>query len=68
MGLTDNIVATSYVEETNFLMLHEAPLGDINYCVAVAIAFNNNAPLPLPNEDFGASLIGHLIGLYQSVY
>ena len=41
--------------------MEETPLGEHNYRVAIEIAFNDNAPLPLPNEDIGASLVGHVI-------
>ena len=61
VGLIDNIIAGGYVEETNSLTLHETPLGELNYRVAIEIAFNDNAPLPLPNEDIDASLVGHVI-------
>ena len=57
----DNNVAAGYVEETNSLTLHRSPLGELNYRVAREIALNDNAPLPLPNEDIGASLVGHVI-------
>ena len=52
------------MEETNSLKLHETPLGEHNYHVVVEIAFNDNAPLPLPNKDIGASLVGHVIGSF----
>ena len=32
--------------------------------MAVEIAFNDNASLPLPNEDIGALLVGHVIGSF----
>ena len=62
--MIDNIVAVGYVEETNSLMLHGTSLGEHNYRVAVEIAFNDNAPLLLPNEDIGALLVGHVIGSF----
>ena len=52
------------MEETNSLTLHEIPLGKINYPMAIEIAFNDNAPLPLPNKNIGASLVGHVIGSF----
>ena len=52
MSLIDYIVAAGYVEETNSLTLHGIPLGELNYCVVVEIAF----------EDIGTSLVGHVIG------
>ena len=62
--MLDNIVLASYVEETNSLTLHGTPLGEHNYRVAVEIAFNDNAHLPLPNNNISASLIGHVIGSF----
>ena len=59
-----NIVTPGYVEETNPLMMHGTPLEGYNYRVAIEIVFNNNAPLPLPNKDIGASLVGHVIGSF----
>ena len=64
MGSIDNIIVVGYMEETNSLTLHGTPLGELNYRVAIEIAFNDNAPLPLPNEDIGASLVGHVIGSF----
>ena len=61
MNSIDNIVAAGYVKETNSLTLHETPLGELNYRVALEIAFNDNAPLPIPNENISASLVGHVI-------
>ena len=52
------------MEETNSLTLHGTPLGEHNYCVAIEVACNDNAPFPLPNEDIGASLVGHVIGSF----
>ena len=60
MGSIDNIVAVGHVEETNSLTLHRTLLGELNYRVVIEIAFNDNAPFPLPNEDIGASLVGHV--------
>ena len=52
------------MEETDCLTLHGTPLGDDNYCVVVEVAFNDNVPLPLSNEDIGATFIGHIIGSF----
>ena len=52
------------MEETNSLTLHGTPLGEHNYRVAVEISFNDNALLPLPNEDIGATLVGHVLGSF----
>ena len=49
------------MEETNSLTLHGTLLGELNYHVAVEIAFNDNAHLPFSNEDIGVSLVGHVI-------
>ena len=69
VGSIDNTIAAGYVEETNSFTLHgtplrehETPLAENAYHVAVEITFNDNAPLLLPNEDIGASLVGHVIG------
>ena len=60
-GSIDNIVVASYAEETNSLMLHRTPFGELKYCVAMEISFNDNTSPPIPNEDIGASLIGLVI-------
>ena len=52
------------MEETNSLTLHGTPLGEHNYHVVVEIAFSDNALLPLPNKEIGASLVGHVIGSF----
>ena len=64
MGSVNNIVAACYVEETNSLTLYKTSLGENNYRVTIEIVFNDNAPLPIPNKDIGASLIGHVIGSF----
>ena len=64
MGLIDNIVTAGYLEETNSLTLYGTPLREHNYHVTVEITFNDNAPFPLPNEDIGALLVGHVIGSF----
>ena len=35
--------------------------------MAIEIAFNDNAPLPLPNENIGISLVGHVIGSFVAM-
>ena len=38
------------------------PLGDDNYRVAIKVAFVKDAPLPILNDDIGATLVIHVIG------
>ena len=61
VGLIDNIIVVGYVEDVYSVTIHEISLGDDNYCVAVEVAFVEDAPLPIPNEDISATLVNHVI-------
>ena len=64
VGLIENIVAAGYVKDVYLVTVHGIPLGDDKYHVAVKVAFVEDAPLPIPNEDISAILVNHVIGSF----
>ena len=52
------------MEDANCLTVHGLSLGDDNYCVTIQVAFVEDASLLIPNEDIGATLVGHIVGSF----
>ena len=64
VGSIDYIVAAGYVKDVYCLTVHGIPLGDDNYRVTVKVAFIEDAPLSILNNDIGLTLVAHVIGSY----
>ena len=64
VGSIENIVTAGYVEDVYLVTIHGIPLGDDNYRVTVEVAFIEDAPLSILNNDIGATLVAHVIGSF----
>ncbi|PON85049.1 hypothetical protein TorRG33x02_191490 [Trema orientale] len=52
VGSRDNIVAIEHIQDSlDRTLLHRREIGESNYRISIEIAFNHNAPLPIPNLD-----------------
>ncbi|PON85940.1 hypothetical protein TorRG33x02_182380 [Trema orientale] len=66
VGAVDNIVASGYVIGSTTGFVHNVPLGELNYHVVVEISYNDFALLSIPNENFVATLVEHIVGSYSA--
>ena len=62
--MIENIIVVGYVEDIYSVTVHGIPLGDDNYCMAVEVAFVEDAHFSIPNEDISATLVNHVIGSF----